>query len=84
MSDIRRQVISVNGDNDPNPEKIPVIRNIPLPQLEDENNWRSEGIIFPRQSNNLHNANATFRNYSREEVMKMTKLDFLIFFLLNI
>ena len=71
MDDIRRQGISVNNDNVPAPENIPVPRKITLTKLEEDNRWRSEGIIFPRQSKNLHNTNAAFKNYYREEVMKM-------------
>ena len=81
MADLRRQGIAVNNDNDHAPENIPVPRNIPLTQLEEENSWRYEVIICPRQSNNLHNNYAAFKNYTREEVMKMTNLElFLILF----
>ena len=63
------------------PPKNPVPGNITLPQLEEYNSCRYEGIIFPRQSNNLHNTNADFNCYTREKVMKMTKLElFLILF----
>ena len=84
-ADLWRQVISVDNDNEPAPEISPVPQNTPLTQLEEDNSWRSEGIIFPRRSNNFHNTNAVFNNYSREEVIKMTKLElFLIFSLLTI
>ena len=46
--------------------------------MEEENSWISEKIIYPRRSNNLHNTNADFKNYSREEVMKTTKLVFFL------
>ena len=56
-------------------------QKIPLAKLEEGCSWRKEGIIFPRQSNNLHNTYAAFNNYSRKEVMKMKKLEmFLILF----
>ena len=71
MSDIRRQVIYVDDDNEPDPKKI--IYEVPQP--EEGYSWISEVIIFPRLSNNLHNTYASFKNYSREEVMKMKKLD---------
>ena len=75
MDDIRRQGISVNSHNVPAPENIPVPRKITLPKLEEDNRWRYEGIIFPRQSNNSHDTNAAFKNYYREEIMKMMKLE---------
>ena len=66
MVDIRNQGISVDDNNYPAPKIIPVPRNIPLPQLEKDNSWRLEGIIFPGQSNNLHNTNAALDYYSCE------------------
>ena len=75
MADIRRQVIAVDNNNDPDPSNIISPENIPLPQPEEENSWISEGIICPRRSNNLHNTYSYFNNYSHEEVMNMTKLD---------
>ena len=75
MADVRHQGVAVDDDNNPAPQ------NIPLPQLEDGYSWRSEEIICPRRSNNLPNTYAAFKNYSHEEVMKMTKLElFLILF----
>ena len=69
MDDLQRQVIAVDDDNYPSPE------NIPLPQLEESYSWISEGIICLRRSKTLHNTSADFKHYSREEVMKMTKLE---------
>ena len=82
MADLRRQVISGNDDNNPSPQNIPAPENIPLPQLEEAKVWGSEGIIFLRLSNNLHNTNASFKKYYRKGVMKMMNLDFfyLIYF----
>ena len=40
MGDLRRQEISVDDKNDPAPENIHVLENIPLPQLEEGNSWR--------------------------------------------
>ena len=78
---LRPQGITVGDVNDPAPENIPVPGNTPLTQLEEENSWKYEGIIFPRRPNNLHNSNADFKSYTREEVMKMTKLElFLVLF----
>ena len=74
MADIRIQGISVNDDIGPSPENIHVPKNITLPQLEENNSWIPEGIIFPGQSENLQNTHAAFKNYSCEEVMKMMKL----------
>ena len=74
MDDIRRQGIDADDNNNPAPKNIPVPENIPLTQLEEDNSWISEGIIFPSRSNNLYNTNADFGNFSREWVMKMTKL----------
>ena len=48
-------------------------------------NQKEEIIRFLRKSNNLHHTYATFKNYSREEAMKMTKLNiFLVYLLLKI
>ena len=59
-------------------------QKIPLPQLEEGYSWRSEVIIYLRQSKILHNTYAAFKNCSREEVTKMTKLElFLILFLFD-
>ena len=69
MDDLNNQGISVNGNNDPVPE------NIPLTQREEGYSWILEVMIFLRQSNNLHNTYAAFDNYSRKEVMKMAKLE---------
>ena len=77
MADLQRQGISVNNENDPSPQNIPVTEDIPLTQPEEENSLISEGNIFPRRSNTLHSTNDDFKNNSREEVMNMTKLDFL-------
>ena len=39
MTDLRRQGIAVDNDNEPTPESIRVPQNTPLPQLEEENIW---------------------------------------------
>ena len=75
MADLRRQVVAVDDNNNPDPTYIPD----EVPQLEEGYSCRSEGITCPRRSNNLHNTNADFKNYTREEVMKMTRLGFLNF-----
>ena len=81
MDDIWRQVISVDDDNGPAPQKIPVPGKITSPHLEDDNSWIWEVIICPTLSNHLHKTNAVFYNCSRQEVMKTTKLElFLILF----
>ena len=78
MADLWRQGIAVNDENDPAPKTFPIPVNSPLTQPEDENSWRYEGIIFPRRSNNLNNTNTVFKNSTREEVLKMTKLKFFL------
>ena len=42
--------------------------------------WKSEGIICPRKANNLQNYIASFWNHTKEEVLKMSKLDLFHFF----
>ena len=69
MADLQSQLFAVNDDNNPSPE------NTPLPKLEGENFWRLEGILWPRQSKQLHNTYYAFKNYSCEEVMKMKNLE---------
>ena len=77
MADLRRQCIAVDDDNEPYPEKI----SYEVPQTVNDFNWKPEGIILPRRSNIVHHTYAAFKNYSREEVMKMTKMElFLILF----
>ena len=81
IADLWSQCISINNYNKPALKDINVPGKIPLKQLEKENSWRPEGIIFSRLSNNLHNINANFKNYTREEEMNKTKLElFLILF----
>ena len=75
MADLHLQGIVVDDDIDPAPENIPYEET----QSVNDYNCKSEGIICPRQSNNLHNNYAAFKNYSREEVMKMTKLELFLF-----
>ena len=80
MADIQRQGISLDDDNEPDPDNIPY----DVPHLEYGYNWKLEEIIFPRQSNNLYNTYAYLKNYYREEVMQMAKLEiFLISFLVD-
>ena len=71
MADVWSQDIAVDGSNDP------ATKNIPgeVPQLVNGYNWKSEIIICPRRSNNLHNTYAAFKKYSFEGVMKMTRLE---------
>ena len=64
MVDIRYQGISVDYENDPDPYNI----TNEVPQPENYFNSKSEGIIFPKKSNNLHHTYAAFKNYYREEV----------------
>ena len=78
MADLRRQGIATDDENDPAPENIP--GPAPAPP-NDQLTWKSDGIICPRRANNLQNSAACFMNYTREEVMKMTKLElFLVLF----
>ena len=78
MADLRRQGIATDEDNYPAPENIPG----PSPEPpNDQLTWKSGGIICPRREKNLQNSAACFMNYTREEVMKITKLElFLVFF----
>ena len=43
--------------------------------------WKPEGIIFPRKVNNLQNYFACFWNYTKEEVLRMIKLELFLIFL---
>ena len=78
MADLRRQGIATDDDNDPAPENIP--GPAPAPP-NDQLTWKSDGIICPRRANNLQNSGACFKHFTRDEVMKMTKLElFLVLF----
>ena len=59
MVELRRQVISIDDDNNPAPENVP---------RQGENttrtgNWKREGVICPRKADNLQNSFASFRHY---------------------
>ena len=78
MAYLQGQGIVTDDDNDLAPEKIPGPAPAPL---NDQLTWKSDGIICPRRANHLQNLAACFMNYTREEVMKMTKLElFLVLF----
>ena len=76
MADLRFQGIDVDNNYYHVPKNIPY----EVPQPEDGYSWISEGIIFPRQSKNSHNTYVALKNYSCEEVIKMTKLGIFNFF----
>ena len=80
IADLRRQGITVDED-DTSPKTIPVPETITLPQMEEDTSWISDGIICPMQSKSLRNKNAAFKNYSHEEVLKMTNLE--LFFVIT-
>ena len=80
----RRQGISVDDDNEPAPKNLPSVvlpdEAVTPPVLE----WKKDGIICPRLANNLRNSAAGLKNYSFDEVKKMTKLElFLTLFPVN-
>ena len=75
MADLRCQSVNFDNDNDPATQNGLSSQNIPLPQLDEGYSWRSEEIICLRQSNNLPNTYAAFKNYSHEEEIKRTKLE---------
>ena len=78
MADLRLQGIAFDNNNNHAAENIPAPVKNTLPQLEEYNICRLEGIICLRRSINLHNTNADFKNYSCEEEIKMTKLELFI------
>ena len=75
MADLQRQGIYFDDYNNPVPNNIPYA----VPQKEDGYSWILEGIICLRRSKKLHNTYAAFKNYSCEELMNMTKLEFFNF-----
>ena len=67
MVELRRKVISIDGDIDPAPDNVP---------RQGENttrtgNWRREGIICPRKAGNLKIPFASFRHYSYDAILCM-------------
>jgi hypothetical protein len=85
MAALRRQGIDVDDDNDPAPENVPTpgVAAV-VAAAEEEGIWKSEGIICPRLAGNQPKSSAAFKNYSKEEVSKMSKLElFLILFPLD-
>ena len=49
MCDLQHKVIAVDDENDPATKNIHSHKNIPFPQLDEENIWISEVIICLRQ-----------------------------------
>ena len=84
-AELRRQVIEVDDYNYTAPENILQIINTTTTS-DTELNWTgAEGVLYPRLASNLPDTPVSFKNYSQEDDMKISKLDlFLIFFLLVI
>ena len=72
--DIYRQGISVDDDNNPEPDNVP--RQVET--TAGTGNWRREGIICPLESGNLQNYFAYFRHYSHDAVLRMSLLQFFL------
>ena len=76
--------IRIDDDNDPAPYNAP--------EQQDQNEgkgeeggevWKSEGILFDCKANNLQISFECFRDYNKEEVLKVIKIElFLVFPLL--
>ena len=66
MRELQMQGITVDDDN------MPAEENIPLPNAPVEDNidwnWRSEGIICPRRAQNIPNTRARFKQFSDNEI----------------
>ena len=74
MNELREQGVDVGDNNLPNPENVtestPVAKTAP-PVM----NWKTDCIVPPRRAVNLKNSFAPFRNHSKANVMKMSRLD---------
>ena len=80
-SELRRQVIEVDDYNYTAPENILQIINTTTTS-DTELNWTgAEGVLYPRLASNLPDTPVSFKNYSQEDDMKISKLYlFLILF----
>ena len=82
MSVLRCIGIKIDDDNYPAPENAPEQQKQQQGNGEEDGEvWKSEGIICPRKAKDLQNYFACFRNYTKEDVLKIRKLDiFLVLF----
>lgn len=79
MAELARQGIEVDNDNEPAPENVPDAA--PTTAEPEALEWKEDGIVCPRRAANLQNSAAKLKNYSQEDVIKMSKLDlFLVLF----
>ena len=83
MNELREQGFDVDNYNLPNPDNLPETTPVDInapPVL----NWNTDCIVFPRRAANLKKLFASFRNYLKAGVMKMSRLDmFLIIIPMN-
>ena len=83
MNELREQGFDVDNDNLPNPENVPEPTNVAIntpPVL----NWKTDCIFSPQRAAILQNSFALFHNYSKDDIMKMSRLDmFLIIILMK-
>ena len=74
MNKLQEQGFDVNDNNLPNPYDVPdpapIAINSP-PVL----NWKTGCIVCPQRASNLQNSFASFRNYSKADVMNISRLD---------
>ena len=70
--ELRRQGISINVDNNPAPENVPRQGET----TTGTGNWRREVIICPQKAGNLQNYFSCFRNYSHDDILRMSLLQF--------
>ena len=84
MNKLQEKFFDVDDDNLPNQENVPEPTPVAIyapPVL----NWKTDCVVFPRRAANIQNLFASFRNYPKADVMKMSRLDiFLIMMLMKI
>ena len=75
MAYIQLQYIAIDDYTDPNPKNI----TDDFPQPVNYYSCKSEGIVYPRRSHNLHLTYVTSKHHSCKEVIKMKNWSYFLY-----
>ena len=75
--DIYHKGIRVDKDKDPVQYNVHQVRSTTYLNIT-ALNWKGLVIICTRKSSNIHNSSAVFTNYSQEDILCMSRLDFIL------